>query len=70
MYVHVSLACVVRLTPLYMVAIMVWTCITPFLAKGPFDLPSPDQTNCRTYWWHNLLYINNLVARKYMVGLP
>ena len=50
-----------------MVTIVFWTCITPYLALGPFDTPGPDIENCRTYWWHNLLYITNIADVDTMV---
>ncbi|XP_076087327.1 nose resistant to fluoxetine protein 6-like isoform X3 [Mytilus galloprovincialis] len=51
-----------RLTPLYMIVIMVLTCLMNYFGDGPFwpsALPLAD--NCRTNWWTNLLYINNFL---------
>ncbi|PVD35697.1 hypothetical protein C0Q70_02660 [Pomacea canaliculata] len=51
-----------RLTPLYMVAIIFYAGIMPYLMSGPYD---NSQTialqNCKKYWWANILYVNNLV---------
>ncbi|XP_052083555.1 nose resistant to fluoxetine protein 6-like [Mytilus californianus] len=51
-----------RLTPLYMIALMVLTCLLKYFGDGPF-WPSviPLADNCRTNWWTNLLYINNFL---------
>ncbi|XP_063424815.1 nose resistant to fluoxetine protein 6-like [Mytilus trossulus] len=49
-----------RLTPPYMLVLMVFTGLYPYLGSGPFwsdSRKSPD--NCHTNWWYNLLYINN-----------
>ncbi|XP_071955721.1 nose resistant to fluoxetine protein 6-like [Antedon mediterranea] len=65
-YVHRYL----RLTPVYMMVIFIYTTLTPHFANGPlyqyvFD-PNPppgvesQATYCQKYWWTNLLYINNL----------
>ncbi|XP_071955988.1 nose resistant to fluoxetine protein 6-like [Antedon mediterranea] len=65
-YVHRYL----RLTPVYMMVIFIFTTLTPYFANGPlyqsvFD-PNPppgvesQATYCQKYWWTNLLYINNL----------
>ncbi|XP_033118103.1 nose resistant to fluoxetine protein 6-like [Anneissia japonica] len=65
-YVHRYL----RLTPVYMLVIFMYTTLTPYFATGPlysyiFD-PNPAPgvdtqiTLCQDYWWTNLLYINNL----------
>ncbi|XP_076454789.1 nose resistant to fluoxetine protein 6-like [Babylonia areolata] len=52
-----------RLTPAYMLVIMVFTCLSPYWGSGPFWSGSNvgDRRNCEDKWWTNLLYINNLV---------
>ncbi|KAK7095323.1 nose resistant to fluoxetine protein 6-like isoform X2 [Littorina saxatilis] len=50
-----------RLTPAYMLVIMVYVCLSPYWGEGPFwPSANPDRDNCESSWWANLLYINNL----------
>ena len=57
-----------RLTPMYAICLMFYTTVYTLLLSGPFqwlnlDPDGPFYTaiyECRTYWWSNLLYINNL----------
>ncbi|XP_071955723.1 nose resistant to fluoxetine protein 6-like [Antedon mediterranea] len=65
-YVHRYL----RLTPVYMMVIFIFTTLAPHFANGPlyqsvFDpnaAPGEESqvSYCQKYWWTNLLYINNL----------
>ncbi|KAK7482994.1 hypothetical protein BaRGS_00025771, partial [Batillaria attramentaria] len=55
-----------RLTPLYMFAIAVYVGVTPYLGSGPFQFPIRDRSNCRHYWWQNLLYVNNVLDLENM----
>ncbi|CAL1546666.1 unnamed protein product [Lymnaea stagnalis] len=51
-----------RLTPLYALAILFYTGITPYLETGPFARPNHDRdVVCRDVWWWNLLYISNFI---------
>ncbi|KAK7094202.1 hypothetical protein V1264_007855 [Littorina saxatilis] len=51
-----------RLTPIYMIVLMTFTCLHTYLGGGPLW---PEElgtaTNCKKYWWTNFLYVNNLV---------
>ncbi|XP_052782094.1 nose resistant to fluoxetine protein 6-like [Mya arenaria] len=57
-----------RLTPVYAICLMFFTTVYLIMITGPYqwlildpDGPVYPSTNeCRTYWWSNLLYINNL----------
>ncbi|XP_046544572.1 nose resistant to fluoxetine protein 6-like [Haliotis rubra] len=55
-YVHRFL----RLTPLYMMVIMFYVCVSGYFNDGPGVTPLLDRENCRRNWWVNLLYINNV----------
>ncbi|XP_046381394.2 nose resistant to fluoxetine protein 6-like [Haliotis rufescens] len=51
-----------RLTPVYMIVMMTFSCLYRYLGEGPLwpaELAAAD--NCKQVWWTNLLYVNNLV---------
>ena len=57
-----------------MIVLMTFACLHTYLGGGPLW---PDNletaTNCKKYWWVNLLYVNNLVkvndmVRRYLRG--
>ncbi|XP_052816345.1 nose resistant to fluoxetine protein 6-like [Mya arenaria] len=52
-----------RLTPPYMLVIMVGTVLLPYIVSGPFWIEGefPFMSGCRKFWWTNLLYVNNYV---------
>ncbi|XP_052820241.1 uncharacterized protein LOC128246073 [Mya arenaria] len=52
-----------RLTPIYMLVLMAFGCLYQYLGSGPF-WPSKiwAAEHCKTNWWTNLLYVNNLVG--------
>lgn len=51
-----------RLTPAYALILLLYTGLFKFLGDGPFwPTDGLDTQNCRTVWWTNLLYINNIV---------
>lgn len=56
-----------RITPPYMLTVMVTACLTKYWGTGP-EWPTADglDGNCRTYWWANLFYINNIVEVDHM----
>ncbi|XP_071147457.1 O-acyltransferase like protein-like [Mytilus edulis] len=51
-----------RLTPMYMMVIMVYGCLMKYFGDGPL-WPEAVKTadDCKINWWTNLLYVNNLV---------
>ncbi|BFZ20625.1 hypothetical protein BsWGS_23663 [Bradybaena similaris] len=50
-----------RLTPPYMLTLLVVTGLQKYLGSGPQWPSGADDENCVNNWWTNLLYINNLV---------
>ncbi|PVD22481.1 hypothetical protein C0Q70_18295 [Pomacea canaliculata] len=56
-----------RLTPAYMLVIMVYTCLSPYWGDGPlWPETLGDRDKCISYWWRNFLYINNLFPFEQM----
>ncbi|XP_025112800.1 nose resistant to fluoxetine protein 6-like [Pomacea canaliculata] len=51
-----------RLTPPYMLILLLYVCLGPYWGSGPmWPDKQPDRDNCKMSWWTNLLYINNFV---------
>ncbi|KAK3732191.1 hypothetical protein RRG08_026573 [Elysia crispata] len=52
-----------RLTPPYMLAIVLVLGLQQYCGQGPLweSVQPSDKVYCEKYWWTNLLYINNLV---------
>jgi peptidoglycan/LPS O-acetylase OafA/YrhL len=50
-----------RLTPVYLFVLFLWWQLSPYFVKGPlWFLHTPRiEATCGTYWWTNVLYINN-----------
>ncbi|XP_067662821.1 nose resistant to fluoxetine protein 6-like [Haliotis asinina] len=56
-----------RLTPVYMMMLMFYTCLFHYLGDGPiWPQTGVQKQQCRDNWWTNLLYINNLVNKDEM----
>lgn len=51
-----------RLTPVYAFVIFAYTYFAPAVTEGPFVDGLKDTALCKTLWWQNLLYVNNLMA--------
>ncbi|XP_065828520.1 nose resistant to fluoxetine protein 6-like [Oscarella lobularis] len=57
-----------RLTPTYLVALLVIWQLLPYFNDGPVwdkSLPPVITTPCNSYWWTNLLYVNNFYPNKF-----
>ncbi|XP_060063191.1 O-acyltransferase like protein-like [Ylistrum balloti] len=51
-----------RLTPAYMLILMIDATLSPYLGDGPQWINEGFETkNCAESWWTNLLYVNNFV---------
>ena len=48
-----------RLIPAYMFVILFWTNIFPHMSSGPVWYVNQLGNTCPSYWWTNLLFINN-----------
>ncbi|XP_046547018.1 nose resistant to fluoxetine protein 6-like isoform X1 [Haliotis rubra] len=51
-----------RLSPVYLVILMTYTCLFKYLLDGPLksDGLNYDNAHCASNWWTNALYINNV----------
>lgn len=57
-----------RLTPPYMLFLMLYVPLFKHWGDGPFWLQTGTERNeCNETWWTNLLYVNNLVKTDKMV---
>jgi peptidoglycan/LPS O-acetylase OafA/YrhL len=53
---------VLRLFPVYFVAMMIFWHVLPVLGSGPFWFQASAHDNtCTKYWWTNFLFLNNFV---------
>ena len=54
-----------RLTPVYMLCVMVYSNFMHYFADGPYETERlKDIDDCDTQWWKNMLYVNNLFIDK------
>lgn len=51
-----------RLTPIYIVIMLLDIMIIPYVSDGPFWRPI-EVNFCRNSWWVNLLYLNNFIKQ-------
>jgi hypothetical protein len=59
--IHVE-PCSCRLTPVYAIVLMFFTCVYPLFRSGPsFPEIFLDYQECETSWWVHLLYLNNII---------
>ncbi len=59
----------IRLLPFMLIAIFGFTYLLPYVADGPkfFNIRFATNT-CKKYYWHNLLFINNLIVYDSSIG--
>ncbi|XP_071959454.1 nose resistant to fluoxetine protein 6-like [Antedon mediterranea] len=48
-----------RILPSYMFIIVLFIFIVPYLSQGPIWFSILRANDCRSYWWTNMLFINN-----------
>ncbi|KFM82460.1 Nose resistant to fluoxetine protein 6, partial [Stegodyphus mimosarum] len=60
----------VRLTPVYMMTLAFSATVYFYLGSGPYWPDSDSDGRCKTYWWWNLLYINNFVEFTQQCLIP
>ena len=54
-----------RLFPFMIFTILGITYLLPFMSNGPqYNNVGSINKYCKKYWWHNLIYINNLMSYK------
>jgi peptidoglycan/LPS O-acetylase OafA/YrhL len=58
-----------RLTPPYMLVIMISSNLTKYLGDGPSYLKDGFDPTCKTEWWKNILYINNFWPAEKLVTI-
>ncbi len=49
-----------------MLILAIFTTLTPYMVDS-ISWKHTAQNNCQTYWWANLLYINNVIDSKNQV---
>ena len=63
-----------RLTPPYMLVMLVATVLWPYFSSGALFMDPkldthPQMKWCRENWWVNMLYVNNYVKNKELVSM-
>ncbi|XP_060083287.1 O-acyltransferase like protein-like [Ylistrum balloti] len=54
-----------RLTPLYVMVLLIYATLTEHLSNGPLKpFEFAYRQYCKNNWWTNMLYINNLIKRQ------
>ncbi|KAL5012244.1 hypothetical protein ScPMuIL_010795 [Solemya velum] len=58
-----------RLTPVYMLLILIYVSLWPYVGDGPmWSRLSPEPDQCRNSWWKGMLYINNFFPKEQCIG--
>lgn len=59
-----------RLTPAYMLLMMISICLSRYFGDGPLWPDQGIEVNyCKNTWWKNLLYINNFYSEQSCFGV-
>nr|XP_034301544.1 nose resistant to fluoxetine protein 6 isoform X4 [Crassostrea gigas] len=59
-----------RLTPAYMLLMMISICLSRYFEEGPLWPDQGIEVNyCKNTWWKNLLYINNFYSEQSCFGV-
>lgn len=59
-----------RLTPAYMLLMMISICLSRYFGEGPLWPDQGIEVNyCKNTWWKNLLYINNFYSEQSCFGV-
>ncbi|CAG7819852.1 unnamed protein product [Allacma fusca] len=54
-----------RLTPTYLILMGVMATILPYFGNGPlWYMMEAESKGCQDFWWHNVLYVNNLIKHE------
>lgn len=51
-----------------MIVLGIWATLYKYVGSGPFWPEVPENVFCKTNWWANVLYINNIVRPESMVS--
>ncbi|CAG7732798.1 unnamed protein product [Allacma fusca] len=54
-----------RLTPTYLILMGVMATLLPYFGNGPlWYTMDAESKGCQDFWWHNALYVNNLITHE------
>ncbi|CAG7725079.1 unnamed protein product [Allacma fusca] len=62
-YVMFAVHRFLRLTPTYIILLGIMATLLPYMGSGPgWFVIEAESKNCESYWWHNILYLNNFLS--------
>lgn len=63
-----NLNIIIRITPVYMVVLMISATLTKYIGEGPIFPENGFELNqCNDTWYLNMLYMNNLIKKDKQV---